>query len=94
MQFVTRYYPADGCSGVAELDREPMEFTVKDESPFADTHVAREAMKKAYPNMRFDSFEAARDEALRRSFVNVCICSAVYGPDGSFAGRALGGRWG
>lgn len=69
-------------------------YQVIDENPFMDgTPAAREMMRKAFPASSAETFFDAQDEAYRRSFINSCIPSAVYAPDGALIGRCLDGRW-
>ncbi len=67
-------------------------YRVVDENPFADTTRAREMMRKAFPLVEVETFFDAKDEALRRSFINSCIPSAIY-RNSEYLGRALDGRW-
>ena len=69
-------------------------YRIADENPFRDgTPAAREMMRKAFPAASAETFFDAQDEAYRRSFINSCIVSAVYGPAGEFIGRCLDGHW-
>jgi len=69
------------------------QYTVKDENPFAEDKASREMMRKAFADVQFEDFFSAQDEAYRRSFINSCIPSAIYNPQGEFLGRCLDGHW-
>lgn len=66
-------------------------YTVVDVWPF-DAASEAVGMKAAYPPENFDTWQDAREEALRRSFINIRISSLVLG-GGECFGRAIDGRW-
>lgn len=68
-----------------ELDMSS-KYTIRDESPFADTPMSRELMKKACKDVTIEGFFEAQEEAYRRSFINSSIASALYAEDGAFVG--------
>lgn len=70
-----------------------MRYTVRDENPFTEDGASVEMMRKAFPPFEAPTFFDAQEEAYRRSFINACIPSAVYNPQGEFVGRCLDGRW-